>query len=141
MAQLQELQKSSPVDANQERYDAVVQELKHLESSSLGLDPEYQKKKEKLTQEKNALLQFLDQSVQNSALKDIAKIQSRITAIQIQVETTEKKREDKVREFERKKRLNDETVTTAVHSLNACKQRLRRYEERVKEVIDECLID
>ena len=141
MAQLQELQKSSPVDANQERYDAVVQELKLLESSSLGLDPGCQKKKEKLTQEKNTLLQLLDQSALNSALKDIAKIQSRTTAIQIQVETTEKKREDKVREFERKKRLNDETVATAVNSLNTCKQRLRRYEERVKEVRDECLID
>ena len=134
LAHLQELQKSTPVDPKQERYDAVLQELEVLKMSNPSMDPDYQKKKEKLLQEKESLFQHLEESPFNSLSRSIAKIRSHLTAVQLQIETIEKKRESKVRECERKKRLTDETVMIAVRSLNACRQRLRRYEERVKEV-------
>ena len=134
LAHLQELKKSTPLDPKQERYDAVLQELEVLRMSNPSMDPDYQKKKEKLLQEKKSLFQYLEESPFNSLSKSIAKIRSRLTAIQLQIETTEKKRETKVRENERKKRLTDETVMMAVQSLNACRQRLKRYEERVREV-------
>ena len=48
LAHLQELKKSTPLDPKQERYDAVLQELEVLRMSNPSLDPDYQKKKEKL---------------------------------------------------------------------------------------------
>ena len=48
LAHLQELKKSTPLDPKQERYDAVLQELEVLRMSNPSMDPDYQKKKEKL---------------------------------------------------------------------------------------------
>ena len=54
--------------------------------------------------------------------------------LQNQLRAAEDRRNTRISECDQMKRLNDQTLVSAVNNLGACNQRLALYEDQVKEV-------
>ena len=87
---------------------------------------------EELQKKKKTLLERIGSSVYST--QTLKRLNSQLNALHSQLRAVEEQRNQRISEYEQKKRLNDQTLVSTVNNLNACNRRLALYEQQVKEV-------
>ena len=87
---------------------------------------------EELQKKKTTLLERIGSSVYST--QTLKRLNSQLNALHSQLRAVEEQRNQRISEYEQKKRLNDQTLVSTVNNLNACNRRLALYEQQVKEV-------
>ena len=81
---------------------------------------------------KMTLLERIGSSVYST--QTLKRLNNQLNALHSQLRAVEEQRNQRISEYEQKKRLNDQTLVSTVNNLNACNRRLALYEQQVKEV-------
>ena len=87
---------------------------------------------EELQKKKTTLLERIGSSVYST--QTLKRLNNQLNALHSQLRAVEEQRNQRISEYEQKKRLNDQTLVSTVNNLNACNRRLALYEQQVKEV-------
>lgn len=87
---------------------------------------------DELQKKKTTLLERIGSSVYST--QTLKRLNSQLNALHSQLRAVEEQRNQRISEYEQKKRLNDQTLVSTVNNLNACNRRLALYEQQVKEV-------
>ena len=87
---------------------------------------------DELQKKKMTLLERIGSSVYST--QTLKRLNSQLNALHSQLRAVEEQRNQRISEYEQKKRLNDQTLVSTVNNLNACNRRLALYEQQVKEV-------
>ena len=85
-----------------------------------------------LQKKKTTLLERIGSSVYST--QTLKRLNNQLNALHSQLRAVEEQRNQRISEYEQKKRLNDQTLVSTVNNLNACNRRLALYEQQVKEV-------
>lgn len=87
---------------------------------------------DELQKKKTTLLERIGSSVYST--QTLKRLNNQLNALHNQLRAVEEQRNQRISEYEQKKRLNDQTLVSTVNNLNACNRRLALYEQQVKEV-------
>ena len=87
---------------------------------------------DELQKKKMTLLERIGSSVYST--QTLKRLNNQLNALHSQLRAVEEQRNQRISEYEQKKRLNDQTLVSTVNNLNACNRRLALYEQQVKEV-------
>lgn len=87
---------------------------------------------DELQKKKTTLLERIGSSVYST--QTLKRLNNQLNALHSQLRAVEEQRNQRISEYEQKKRLNDQTLVSTVNNLNACNRRLALYEQQVKEV-------
>ena len=87
---------------------------------------------DELQKKKTTLLEIIGSSVYST--QTLKRLNNQLNALHNQLRAVEEQRNQRISEYEQKKRLNDQTLVSTVNNLNACNRRLALYEQQVKEV-------
>ena len=87
---------------------------------------------DELQKKKTTLLERIGSSVYST--QTLKRLNNQLNALHSQLRAVEEQRNQRISEYEQKKRLNDQTLVSTVNNLNACNRRLSLYEQQVKEV-------
>ena len=87
---------------------------------------------DELQKKKTTLLERIGSSVYST--QTLKRLNNQLNALHNQLRAVEEQRNQRISEYEQKKRLNDQTLVSTVNNLNACNRRLALSEQQVKEV-------
>lgn len=115
-------------------YNQVVRELQFVEKQIEEAESSGAASNQinELRKKKALLLEKIGSSVYST--QTVNQLKSQLNALQNQLRAAEERRNTRMSECDQKKRLNDQTLVSAVNNLGACNQRLALYEQQVKEV-------
>ena len=115
-------------------YNQVVRELQLVEKQIEEAESSGAASNQinELRKKKALLLERIGSSVYST--QTVNQLKSQLSALQNQLRAAEERRNTRISECDKKKRLNDQTLVSAVNNLGACNQRLALYEQQVKEV-------